>query len=663
VLGRPARQFEITTVITKLTKRMKRTLPNLASLSLHCPPCGVAPTGVTRDRFTVFLPGVNLKDGQPEPEVDDNDKECKICNGPFAHPARGFVQTDGPPARLQNELDDLWMANPRDPEAIAAKQQELDGAIDFALPILRTADPERFQVELLIPGCGHQFHLKCLKGWINAPDPRGGAAVEDRRLQCPICSLPVDSQIVGKLSTNPNLRRNVRAREDDDAVRFLVSPPRSPDNDAESNWQAPVTDEDGSRTEQRVQIIQWANRVKSLGTEVSDWVSLATSQDGAWDGQVLISHRETHMPFSVAWEILLGRIELLCADAFLPNLSTIVQGGNPFGFSELGGMAYWPYEIFENLPIVEHRVKVILESWRSALDDSIIDVSRLMESFYTGTTRWLPRSEQQQEVLMKLSDFLWHFTGESEVRDRLMLNTDWRPVSRRTPGVAPQLQYPQVANHLLNEGQYAIMMDDNRQDPLRNSRWYKYEPAYIDLIVGVRLSLSRVRDELAMYRDTLSEHFHIIPYGNSVMASNLWTKLNQLSFFVESRVASYRNKREFMGIFPAVPTAPHLFHFYFRSFFGFHRAYTQTANQPQNPMTSLIMNLLKAMATPFEPRDLLSEYWPPFDEPLQNYRYDANWNIVEMPVYSPQSPSYSPTSPQYSPTSPQYELVSRAVGT
>jgi hypothetical protein len=212
-------------------------LPNLAGLSLRCPPCGVVPTGETRNRFRVFLPGVNLKDGQPEPEIDEDDKECKICFVPFAHPASGFKARDGPPAEFQSELDELYKARPLDRAAIADKQKQLDEAIEFALPILRTAEIERFQVELLLPGCGHQFHVQCLQGWINAPDPEEGVPQEgDSREQCPICRAPLDAEIWRKLSTDP--RRNKRARmESLDSENDNVPPSDNDDDDVAPLWE------------------------------------------------------------------------------------------------------------------------------------------------------------------------------------------------------------------------------------------------------------------------------------------------------------------------------------------------------------------------------------------------------------------------------------------
>lgn len=638
-------------------------LPNLASLSLHCPSCSVAPTGVTRDRFSIFLPGVNLKDEQPEPEIDDDDKQCKICNELFAHPSKGFVETDGPPGRLQNELNDLWIANPRDPEAIATKQQELDEAIDVALPGLRTADLERFQVELLIPGCGHQFHLKCLKGWINAPDPDGEAADEDRRKQCPICSVPIDAEIVRKLSIDP--RRNVRAREDDgDDVRFA---PRSPDYTPEFDWQALVTNEDGRLFSEEHRVIrEWADQVHTLGMAVSEAIAERFRRDESfeWDAEAPISHRMTRLPFSKAWEILLGRIELLCADAFMPDLAAIVRGGNPFNLRE-SGMAYWPYEIFENLPTgepseegaVPRSVKIILESWRSALDDSIFDVWNLLALYrYPDTS---PPSPMNVQVQTALSAFLWHFTGQMipmrggshSARFLLMLTTEWY----RTRDLA-RTQYRRAPNPALSTGEYRRIMDDAPPTSLR----YTYMPAYIDLIVGVRLTLKGLIDELAQYRQ--GGDFSTIPYGSSGLAANVWGALDGLETFVELKVASYRNEGQFIGYFPDIPTDNNdaLLRF-FMSFFDFHREYTEAQNplMPPDPIQGLIMDLLKAMAVPYEPDDSgdTPDDRPAFDWPLSAYRYDADFNIVKRtvsPQYSPTSPQYSLTSPQYSPTSPQY---------
>ena len=59
--------------------------------------------------------------------------------------------------------------------------------------MIRKKDPRRTQIELLIPGCGHQFHRECLKKW----------TTDQSQDTCPRCKSKIDPGILASLRPPP----------------------------------------------------------------------------------------------------------------------------------------------------------------------------------------------------------------------------------------------------------------------------------------------------------------------------------------------------------------------------------------------------------------------------------------------------------------------------
>lgn len=158
-------------------------LPNLSKLCHPCEPCGV-----TKQDFSILLPGLNLAPGQPEIVLDEEDYECKICYVSMHYPATGFKPEDGEAIfQLQTEFD----ANPN-----PTKEQKdaYHAAARKAADELRKKNPSRTQIELLHPGCGHQFHRECLAKHVTAR-----ATQESTREKCIRCFTPIDKDILSSL--------------------------------------------------------------------------------------------------------------------------------------------------------------------------------------------------------------------------------------------------------------------------------------------------------------------------------------------------------------------------------------------------------------------------------------------------------------------------------
>ena len=158
-------------------------LPNLSKLCRPCEPCGV-----TKQDFSILLPGLNLAPGQPEIVLDEEDYECKICYVSMHYPATGFKPEDGEAIfQLQTEFD----ANPN-----PTKEQKdaYHAAARKAADEIRKKNPSRTQIELLHPGCGHQFHRECLAKHVSA-----NATQVSTRDKCIRCFTLIDKDILSSL--------------------------------------------------------------------------------------------------------------------------------------------------------------------------------------------------------------------------------------------------------------------------------------------------------------------------------------------------------------------------------------------------------------------------------------------------------------------------------
>lgn len=172
------------------------SLPNLSRLSHVCAPCGV-----TRQEFSFLLPGLSLAPGQPTPILAEEDYECQICQIHLNYPASGFKESDGEIKLLEAQLEEL-----RDPEQIKAAKATFHEAALAAAQNIRLSDPARTQVEVLLPGCGHQFHRQCLSTWVNSQSENSD--------KC-LCRTPIDTSILQTLrpsSAAPVPRGLVRER-------------------------------------------------------------------------------------------------------------------------------------------------------------------------------------------------------------------------------------------------------------------------------------------------------------------------------------------------------------------------------------------------------------------------------------------------------------------
>ena len=186
-------------------------------LSLTCTPCNrvrqplrpvakCEPCGVTRQSFSFLLPGVTLPPGQAEPVFDEKDYTCQICMVSLNYPSEGFVAADGEIYAMQTAMDDYQAPTPT-----AAEQERYDNLAILAADKIRKSNPKRTEVELLIPGCGHQFHRLCLQKQV-----MGRQQLNDK---CGICRTQIDPTILASLRGEPSpsesSRGLVRGRSDE----------------------------------------------------------------------------------------------------------------------------------------------------------------------------------------------------------------------------------------------------------------------------------------------------------------------------------------------------------------------------------------------------------------------------------------------------------------
>jgi hypothetical protein len=199
------------------------SLPNLSNLSklsledAKCEPCGV-----TKQSFSFLLPGLTPSPGQPEPVFNEKDYICQICLVNLNYPSKGFIASDGDMYQLQYEFD----------KNKTPTQEETDRHHDAACVAadkIRKSNPMRTQVELLLPGCGHQFHKMCLQTQVMGQS--------QLRNQCPICRTPIDPAILTGLiseasssSSSASPRGLVRER----SAASTIAESDSDDDDDES---------------------------------------------------------------------------------------------------------------------------------------------------------------------------------------------------------------------------------------------------------------------------------------------------------------------------------------------------------------------------------------------------------------------------------------------
>ena len=201
--------------ITICKYNVAMSLPNLTRLShrdAKCEPCGV-----TRQGFSFLLPGVTLAPGQSEPLLHEQDYDCPICIVHLNYPSEGFIANDGEVFQMQQALNDNKTSTPTEEE-----KEQYQLAANLAADDIRKSNPKRTQVELLLPGCGHQFHRLCLQKQVTSEG--------DINNKCPSCKTLIDpimlANLRGESSSSGSPRGIVRERmipePDDDAHNDAV---------------------------------------------------------------------------------------------------------------------------------------------------------------------------------------------------------------------------------------------------------------------------------------------------------------------------------------------------------------------------------------------------------------------------------------------------------
>lgn len=214
-------------------KAKDMSLPNLSNLSnlsklsklsledAKCEPCGV-----TKQSFSFLLPGLTPSPSQPEPVFDEKDYECHICKVHLDYPSEGFIPSDGEIYQLQDAFDDYRTQTQKTKE----EKERFHDTACVAADKIRKSNPRRTQVELLLPGCGHQFHKLCLQKQVMGRS--------QLRNQCPFCKTPIHPTILADLkgesasssSSSASPRGLVRER----SAASTIAEPDSDDDDDES---------------------------------------------------------------------------------------------------------------------------------------------------------------------------------------------------------------------------------------------------------------------------------------------------------------------------------------------------------------------------------------------------------------------------------------------
>ena len=187
-------------------------LPNLSNV---CQKCNkeVAPTGVTKQDFNVLLPGNTLKEGVTELDfLDSEDLECSICSYFLAGPAGGFKVEEGDD---QVMVDAQATYNALSWSDTESARPEYYKKVVQASKVLRQSNPRRTELELLNPGCLHQFHRVCLAKWTT------GSGLFQKRKKCPKCSVDIDSTILDSLKGSLPAGTSRRREEEEEEVIFV----------------------------------------------------------------------------------------------------------------------------------------------------------------------------------------------------------------------------------------------------------------------------------------------------------------------------------------------------------------------------------------------------------------------------------------------------------
>ena len=168
-------------------------LPNLSRLP-SCSKC--QSIGVTRQDLNPLLPGMSFKDGIREEDViPPEDLSCRFCLNFLRFPFDGFSAEAGDDARIiekQEKFDKLRSTS----EIEAARSDFYRAGLQYS-DTIRKSYPRRTQIEVLNPGCGHQFHRECLIKHVKT-----GAQ------KCVICRTAINPEILSGI-VNPTTSQGV----------------------------------------------------------------------------------------------------------------------------------------------------------------------------------------------------------------------------------------------------------------------------------------------------------------------------------------------------------------------------------------------------------------------------------------------------------------------
>ena len=196
------------------------SLPSLSSLT--CVRCN-DDVGVTRQSFTALFPGMSFKEGINEEDVlEPNDLECAICGNFLNHPFDGFsVEKGDSPEIVEAEKNFNKLKIPSEIDAARSAFYRKGSA---AADLIRTRNPVRTQIEILDPGCKHQFHKECISNWCKSG--------RSNSKNCPLCQIPIDGQLFASLTISGSSSASGSSSSGVGLVRQ-----RSPEEDGENIFQ------------------------------------------------------------------------------------------------------------------------------------------------------------------------------------------------------------------------------------------------------------------------------------------------------------------------------------------------------------------------------------------------------------------------------------------
>ena len=141
------------------------------------------------------LQRVQLEPTEEIPRTPGDKTTCIICLEPFDHPSGGFTADE----------QEVYDQKANDEERVEYLEE------------LRRKNIRRFEIEILIPGGGQQYHRMCLEQHIHknaVRDANGRWAATD-----PLTRDPIDPQIVQDLKTS--YQQQIVEQTDDDGVESL----------------------------------------------------------------------------------------------------------------------------------------------------------------------------------------------------------------------------------------------------------------------------------------------------------------------------------------------------------------------------------------------------------------------------------------------------------